>query len=619
MTAYAAETVAAIKQQACGKWRSILTALQINVPSTATQHGPCPTCGGKDRFRFDDQDGHGGWFCNQCTPHAGDGFALVRNVRDCSFPDAVQLVAGAVGYHPSQGDTPRRIVATYDYLDARGTCLFQVVRYVPKGFRQRRPDGQGGWIWNLTGIEPVLYHLPAVHAASSVLIVEGEKDVETAYRLGLPEGWAATCNPMGAGKWRASYSDVLQGKPVVILPDGDAPGETHAVQVTESLQGKAATVSRLTLPDGYKDLSEWATAGHTAPAFHALLHTAHPLTLSQASPPEPVGSGAGRPREVVGTAWPEPLPLVAQVEADVYPLDALPDIIRAAVEEVQGFTKAPLAMVASSALAALSVAVQAQYDVRRAEKLDGPVSLFFLTVADSGERKSTNDGFFLAPIRAYEAEQAEVARPAQQQYAASLASWQAKHDGIVAAIKNKARTRNSTDEFHEALLTLEAEKPIAPRVPAVLRGDDTPENLAWVLARQWPSAGVITAEAGIVFGSHGMGTDSIMRNLALLNTLWDGGTLKVGRRTSESFTVQGARLTMGLQVQEATLRSFFDRSKGLARGTGFCARFLFAWPASTQGSRFFTDPPAAWPALAVFHRRLTELFRLPVSLDAEGA
>ena len=76
-----------------------------------------------------------------------------------------------------------------------------------------------------------------------------------------------------------------------------------------------------------------------------------------------------------------------------------------------------------------------------------------------------------------------------------------------------------------------------------------------------------------------------MRNLGLLNILWDGGAHSIGRRTSESFTVRGVRFTMAMQIQEATLRSFFERSEGLARGTGFLARFLVAWPESTQGFR----------------------------------
>src|SRR5262245_41296796 len=199
-----------IRQQALGKWREILTRLGMDLPAIAKQHGPCPACGGKDRFRFDDQEGKGTWFCNQCQPQAGDGFHLVQNVRGCDFPQALQIVADALGYQPSNGHSERRIDTTYNYTDANGALLFQVVRFIPKDFRQRRPNGQGGWIWNLTGIEPVLYKLPEILGAAHVLILEGEKDVETAYRLGLPDNWAATCNPMGAEKWRESYSDALQ-------------------------------------------------------------------------------------------------------------------------------------------------------------------------------------------------------------------------------------------------------------------------------------------------------------------------------------------------------------------------------------------------------------------------
>ena len=266
-----------IREQALGKWREILPRLGVNLPATPKQHGPCPACGGKDRFRFDDQGGRGTWFCNQCDPKAGDGFALVQNVKRCDFPQALQLVADALGYHPVNGHSERRIDAEYNYTDAAGTLLFQVVRFVPKDFRQRRPDGHGDWIWNLTGIEPVLYRLPEVSGAARVLIVEGEKDVETAYRLGLPDGWAATCNPMGAEKWRESYSDALRDKPVVILPDTDEPGRKHGEQVARSLEGTAAQVLALALPDGLKDLSEWAEAGGTAPAFHSLLNNAQPF------------------------------------------------------------------------------------------------------------------------------------------------------------------------------------------------------------------------------------------------------------------------------------------------------------------------------------------------------
>jgi putative DNA primase/helicase len=129
---------------------------------------------------------------------------------------------------------------------------------------------------------------------------------------------------------------------------------------------------------------------------------------------------------------------------------------------------------------------------------------------------------------------------------------------------------------------------------------------------------VVSAEAGSVFGSHGMGKDSVMRNLGMLNQLWDGGNLTIDRRTSESFTVSGARLTVALQVQEPTLREFFTRSGALARGTGFLARFLVAWPESTQGLRPFSEAPESWPALAAFHRRIVALLDRPVSMDDRG-
>jgi putative DNA primase/helicase len=317
--------------------------------------------------------------------------------------------------------------------------------------------------------------------------------------------------------------------------------------------------------------------------------------------------------------WPEPHPLAAKIEPEPYPLDALPDTIRAAVEEVAGFVKAPAALVASSALAALSLACQAHIDAKRAEKLHGPVGLFLLTIADSGERKSTCDGFFVSSIRQYQEEQAEAMKPAIKEYQAAIAAWEAERDGILSAVKDAGKKGKPTDKLRADLAQLQQDKPEPPRVPRLILGDETPESLAWSFAKQWPSGGVLSSEAGVVFGSHGMGKDSAMRNLALLNVLWDGGTHSVGRRTSESFTVRGVRLTMGLMVQEITLREYFSKSGGLARGTGFLARFLVAWPESTQGQRPFTEAPANWPHLAAYHRRIAAILNQPAPIDEDGA
>jgi putative DNA primase/helicase len=316
--------------------------------------------------------------------------------------------------------------------------------------------------------------------------------------------------------------------------------------------------------------------------------------------------------------WPNPQPLLAKIESEDYPLDALPCAIRAAVEEVEGFVKAPLPLVVGSALGALSLATQGHVDIKRAERLNGPVSLFMLSIADSGERKTTCDGFFTSAIRQYEAEQAELAAPLLKDYAAKLAAWNAEREGLLSAIKEASKKGKDSIKLRDDLMFLEHAKPEPPRIPRLILGDETPENLAFTLAKNWPSAGIVSSEAGVIFGSHGMSKDSAMRNMALNNVLWDGGSLSIGRRTSESFMVNGARLTVALQIQEATLRAFFDRSGELARGTGFLARFLVAWPQSTQGFRPFTDPPDTWPRLAVFNRRITEILNIPAPLTDQG-
>src|SRR5262249_2062511 len=134
----------------------------------------------------------------------------------------------------------------------------------------------------------------------------------------------------------------------------------------------------------------------------------------------------------------------------------------------------------------------------------------------------------------------------------------------------------------------------------------------------WPAAGVLSSEAGLILGAHAMNKETIMRHLGLLNILWDGRSHRIGRRTSESFAVHGVRFTVGLLVQEATLRSFFQQSGKLARGIGFFSRFLVAWPPSRQGYRPYADPPARWPQLAAFSQRLRTILDQAATLDDEG-
>lgn len=172
-----------------------------------------------------------------------------------------------------------QIVATYDYLDESGTLVHQTVRYSPKKFLQRRPDGKSGWIWNLKGIIPILYRLPELLAADKrewVLVVEGEKDADRLAKLGLI---ATTC-PMGAGKWRSGYNDCLRDRRVVILPDNDKAGLEHANNVAESLLDIAAEIKILELPELPKngDVSDWLDNGGDKSKLLKLIEATKPST-----------------------------------------------------------------------------------------------------------------------------------------------------------------------------------------------------------------------------------------------------------------------------------------------------------------------------------------------------
>ena len=156
-----------------------------------------------------------------------------------------------------------KIDATYAYEDEEGRMLFEVVRFEPKGFRQRKPDDKGGWIWSVKDVRQVPYRLPQLLNAppdQPVFVVEGEKDVLRLESLGL----VATCNAGGACKWPDALNEYFGGRRAVILADNDEPGRKHAGKVAAALN-PAAKTRVLCLPGlpSKGDISDWLDAGGT--------------------------------------------------------------------------------------------------------------------------------------------------------------------------------------------------------------------------------------------------------------------------------------------------------------------------------------------------------------------
>jgi hypothetical protein len=188
------------------------------------------------------------------------------------------------------------IVAVYGYPDETGDILFEVVRFDPKAFRQRRPDGNGGHVWSIHGVRRVPFRLSELNEAIAleriVWIVEGERDVINLARIGVP----ATCNAMGAGAWHPDLNKFFAGADVIVVADNDPPtvdkktgkprlhadgrpvraGQDHALHVCTQLAGVAARVRYLDLKAVWPacpskgDISDWLAAGGTVEQLNAI-------------------------------------------------------------------------------------------------------------------------------------------------------------------------------------------------------------------------------------------------------------------------------------------------------------------------------------------------------------
>lgn len=187
-----------------------------------------------------------------------DGQALVHCHAGCRQADVIAALR-TQGLWSDSGQTRKLIAATYDYTDEAGCVLYQVVRYQPKDFKQRRPDGAGGWIWR-KGERQVLYRLPEVIEAPIVFVVEGERDAETL----RDQGFVATTNAGGAhAPWLPGYTETLCGREVILIPDNDKPGRKRVLNIARALLGNVARLVVLELEGGSKDVTEWFSQGHS--------------------------------------------------------------------------------------------------------------------------------------------------------------------------------------------------------------------------------------------------------------------------------------------------------------------------------------------------------------------
>lgn len=486
----------------------------------------------------------------------------------------------------------------HEYQAADGTPMYWRIRLKradgSKWVRPMRQDGDAFVIGEpaFPGGKP-LYKLPELttYEKDTAFVVEGETCTDALLRLGIVATTSGSSSSADAADWTP-----LRGRSVTVWPDRDNPGTKYAAEVVRHLVALGCDVQLIdqkiidTLPE-HGDVVDWLEQHPEATA-------ADVRALPTVAP-----AAAG---ELEITTAPEPLRKPTPPPAP-YPVAELGPVIRPAAEAIRRVIQAPDAVCAASLLAAASLATQGLADVH----MDGrvyPLSLWLLTIADSGERKSAVDAEAMRGARDVERDRYKRFDEETTQHEAAAEQWNARRDACRKECKGGAGLAAKLSELGSA--------PEPPLKPSLIVADFTAEGLAKLLKDGRPSVGAFTDEGGLVFGGHGMTKETVTRTAATLSKLWDRGELDRIRASEGATKLYGRRLAMHLMVQPIIA----ERALGdaILSGQGFLARCLLSWPNGTAGTRsYVAESLRENPALAQFTSRTSELLKRELPL-AEG-
>ncbi|MBP1146758.1 hypothetical protein JOE33_003681 [Pseudomonas sp. PvP027] len=293
---------------------------------------------------------------------------------------------------------------------------------------------------------------------------------------------------------------------------------------------------------------------------------------------------------------------------DAFPsLIGLP-LINAAVDEVRDNVKAPIPLIFSAALTAMSVGLQGLFDVRKPIGGSVPCSLMILTIANSGERKSTVENIFLSGVRRFQSRMAEQYDEELLAWKMQLKIWEVKSKAIQGIIAKRAAKGVDTVSEEARMNEHFMLAPKKPRRFKMLYEDATSQALFRGMYQDLPSAGLISGEGlGVLNGP-------ALNDLPKQNSLWSGDAIVVDRATVESFQLDDARLTVSVMVQESGFNSYMRARGEASRGSGLWARFLVCKPTSTQGSRQVESTTLSTERSERFSDRLVEFVERNVDL-----
>ncbi|BEN27492.1 TPA: YfjI family protein [Serratia marcescens] len=284
-----------------------------------------------------------------------------------------------------------------------------------------------------------------------------------------------------------------------------------------------------------------------------------------------------------------------------YPIDAFPDVLRQVIQSLHTDTQIPIELIGNTVLTAASLACQAHVEVIQSHMATAePCSLYFLTIAESGEGKSTISKKVMAPFYTFSERIKQEHQTHLADYRREHKLWTIKSRALNNLYKRAIEKGQDGDEEIEAIDEHALIEPQKPYCPNMLYEDATPKTLIQRLS-EYPVAGLLSDEAIIFFKGY------VKNHLGLLNKIWDGGTYAYSRPDGEMRDIK-ACLTLSLMVQPQVLNDYLNKNEDIAKGSGFLSRFLFSNPISSIGHRYGNnDYRESDRTLQILHARISYL------------
>lgn len=529
------------------------------------------------------------------------GVEPVATLREVDAGRAAKIL----GYRPKAEDQPldgRLIVAPVKIAGQLSTC-----ELIDDNGRKSAIAGgaKAGGFWATTP-------LPKGDGEGLALLIgEGVSTcLSAAQATGLPAVAALSCGNLEAVAvaLRTRYPRAL----LCILADV-GNGQRHAEAAAQAVGGALAVPDfgpeRPDKATDFNDLHTLRGADAVAAQIRAAIEATH--TQAPPTPKKPASANPARPPVRTGDRRPEFRPLQRELDAArPYPVAALGDLLGGAARVLHETVRAPLAICAQSVLGAAALAVQAKADVM----LDGrrtPLSLFLLTLAESGERKSAIDRPALYPVQRREKRLIDQYDAERRAHERDLDAWKASRTD---ALRGGGKTRDKA-VIARALAQV-GDEPEPPLSPILLAGEPTFEGLLKLLAVGQPSIGLFSAEGGQFIGGHAMNQDNALKTSAGLSALWDGSAVDRVRAGDGASKLYGRRVSCHLMAQPRVAAALLG-SEMIAE-QGLLARFLIAQPESTAGSRAYVEGNVEdTPEIRAYTGRLLDRLEAPLPIRTD--